>query len=334
MGKGKYLKHYLEEETKTYLIDLCKHYKFKGYSSKKKEELIELINANVFEDDKVADQIFEGVSVEFYNVLNHLIISDNLCTPYEGNVTPFQLIFERDGNVCMPVDVKEYIRNYVIEKSQSEGQEDEVIALVSAVNLYGYFSLQQYQHILEKFLNVTTTVEEIEADLSAVATVRDGFVLNPLLQESSFEMPTDAQSKKYYTPDTWDEFKKYFNIDYYVPTKATKDAFDWLSQYIIDEEDTKSVQDSLLVAMKTADHPVKVINIVEEMERDGVINEVDHAVMTEKILVASRNVRNWHLGGFTKAEQEMINQPFVINKRVVKKSKKRRKNNNVNRFRK
>lgn len=328
------LSHYLKKLKNDELKAICKFYGIKGYSSKKKDELVELINTFVFKDYEAAELMFNQISAETYSVLNRLIINEEDSMQGEHGEDVY-FLFTEDDHTVLPSDVKEYLRKFVVEKSASEDQDDEVVALVSAVNLYGYFSLEHYQHLLKKYLNMDVSIEELKNDLASVATIQDNHVLNPLLQDMDFDAPINRSARRYYLPDTWEEYKQYFNIEYYEQSKEIKQLFAYLQSYIPAGIQPKDVKESLIVMMKTVDNPTKLVSIINEMVKEGTLQALPEQPTELHLLAAYRTVRNWHLGGHTYNElQQTAPKQRVINKQVRKKSKKRRKNMNVSRFKK
>ncbi|UTH13626.1 hypothetical protein [Macrococcus equipercicus] len=334
------LAYYLTKQKNDSLKEICRFFGIKGYSGKNKEALVALINDFVFKDNAAADKMFDDMAVEEYNVLNHLLISDHYAEAFDAELAPHHLIFSGSGYAFMPSDVKEYLRAYVVERSGTEGQDDEVKALVSAVNLYGYFSLDHYAAVLKKYLNIEMTAADLERELAGVATLKDGFVLNPLMSESMFSGQGVDTERTYYMPDTWDEFQQYFAFEYHPETRELTTLLDHLEQYLTTPLRRKDLIDSVIVMMKMMDHPKHLMNIITDLEQEGILASVPQQPTELYLIAAFRTVRNWHLGGhqmleIAAAEGSRRTAPMrVINKQVKKKSKKRRKNMNVSRFRK
>lgn len=328
------LTHYLQVLKNDDLKAICKFYGIKGYSSKKKDQLVDMINTFVFKDYEAAELMFNQISAETYGILNHLIINEeNGIEGQHGEAVYF--LFEEAGYTLIPTDVKEYLRNFVVEKSTAEDQDDEVIALVSAVNLYGYFSLAHYQQLLKQYLNMDVSINDLKNDLKSVATIQDDHVLNPLLQDMNFDAPIDRSARRYYMPETWEDYKKYFNIEYYEQSKEIDQLLTYLKPYIAAGVNSKDVEESLIVMMKTVDNPAKLPAIINDMVAEGTLRALPEQPTELHLLAAYRAVRNWHLGGHTYNEvREHTPKQRVINKQVRKKSKKRRKNMNVSRFKK
>lgn len=331
---NKPLTHYLKELKNDDLKAICKFYGIKGYSSKKKDQLVEMINTFVLKDYEAAELMFNQISAETYGILNRLIINEeNAVEGQHGDAVYF--LFEQDEHTFIPGDVKAYLRKFVVEKSTSEDQDDEVIALVSAVNLYGYFSLAHYQQLLKKYLNMDVSVHELKNDLASVANIQNEHVLNPLLEDMEFDAPIDRSARSYYMPETWAAFKKYFNIEYYEQAKEIEQLLTYLKSYITAGVNPKDIEESLIVMMKTVDNPAKLTAIINEMVKEGTLQPLPEQPTELHLLAAYRAVRNWHLGGYMYNElKQQMPQQHVINKQVRKKSKKRRKNMNVSRLKK
>ncbi|TDM13662.1 hypothetical protein [Macrococcus bovicus] len=335
------LKHMTEEEIKHYeqplafylqhekietLKNICKYYQIKGYSNKKKDEQIDLIVSHVFKDFTAADRMFENMSVEDYNVLNHLLIADTFSTEAEREMPAQNFMFVKEGRVFIPADIKEYLRRYVVEKSQSQQQSDEVKLLVSAVNLYGYFSLAHYRLLAERFTGSQQTEEQLAEELQGIATVKDGFVLNPLIEAAHFSGMGIESKRQYYIPDTWEQFQHYFAFEYYEDSPEIQALLRFLDSYIIDTEQQKDVQDTIIVMMKMIDNPANLTAILQDMIDQNVLRALDMNQASVLMLNAYQTVRNWHLGGYKMIEMKQP-VPRVINKRVEKKSKKKKKKN-------
>lgn len=320
------LAFYLQQEKTETLKKICKYYQIKGYSNKKKSEQIDLIVAHVFKDFTAADRMFETMSVEDYNVLNHLLIADTFSAEAEREIPVQNFLFVKDDYVFIPADIKEYLRRYVVEKSQSQEQSDEVKLLVSAVNLYGYFSLAHYRVLAERFTASQQTEEQLAEELQGIATVKDGFVLNPLIEAAHFSGAGIESKRQYYIPDTWEDFQNYFAFEYHEDSSEIKALLQFLKPYIVDINQQKDVRDTVIVMMKMIDNPANLISILKDMIGQNVLRAFDMNQASLLMLNAYQTVRNWHLGGYKMIELKKP-EKRVINKRVEKKSKKRKKKN-------
>ncbi len=336
------LAHYLTELKNDELKDICKFFGIKGYSNKNKDTLVTMITEFVFKDNEAADKMFNDMSVEEYNVLNHLLISDHFADEFNGRMQPQHLIFTNGSYAFMPSDVKEYLRAYVVEKSSAEEQDDEVKALVSAVNLYGYFSLAHYKEVLKTYFDIDMTVEELKSELSGVATLKDNFILNPLMSEGMFSGEGVDKERMYYLPDSWEEFQKYFAFEYHPGTEELNALLNYLDDYLTSPMRRKDLTDSLIVMMKVMDHPKNLMNIITDLVSEGILTPVPKQPTELYMIAAFRTIRNWHLGGHKMIEvaetvaktPAQTQEKRVINKQVKKKSKKRRKSRNVSRSKK
>ncbi|TDM11961.1 hypothetical protein [Macrococcus lamae] len=337
------LVYYLTRQKNDALKEICRFFGIKGYSGKNKETMAAMISDFVFKDNEAADKMFHEMSVEEYNVFNHLLISDHFAEEFKGDIAPHHLIFTENGYAFMPTDVKDYLRAYVVERSSAEGQDDEVKALVSAVNLYGYFSLEHYRAVLKKYLNIEMSLEELKSELSGVATLKDGYILNPLMSEGMFNGANVDPERTYFLPETWEEFEKYFAFEYHPTTEELTTLLTYLEDYLTSPVRRKDLEDTLIVTMKMLDHPKHLMNIIADLVEDGVLTSVPQQPTELYLIAAFKTIRNWHLGGHqmmevaaaeTEKRQVQPAEKRVINKQVRKKTKKRRKNMNVSRFKK
>ncbi|TDL97982.1 hypothetical protein ERX27_05845 [Macrococcus brunensis] len=320
------LAFYLQHEKMETLKNICKYYQMKGYSNKKKSEQIDLIVSHVFKDFTAADRMFENMSVENYNVLNHLLIADVFSSEENREVPAQHFLFVKDGYVFIPVDIKEYLRRYVVEKSQSQELSDGVKLLVSAVNLYGYFSLAHYRVLAERFMSSQQTEEQLAEELHGVATIKDGFVLNPLIEAAHFSGVGIESKRQYYIPDSWEDFQNYFAFEYHEESSGIEVLLQFLKPYIIDVNQQKDVRDTIIVMMKMIDNPANLTSILQDMIDQSVLRAFDVNQASVLMLNAYQTIRNWHLGGYKMTEMKQP-EKRVINKRVEKKSKKRKKKN-------
>lgn len=320
------LSYYLRQKKIDTLKDICRFYQIKGYSGKKKEDLIDLITSHIFADFTAADQMFEVMSVEDYNILNHLLIADTYATECKGTIPVQNFLFVNGDHVFIPEDIKDYLRRYVIEKSQSQEQSDEVKLLVSAVNLYGYFSLAQYRLIAERFLNSRKTEQQLEEELQGIATVKDGFVLNPLIDAAQFHGAGIESKRQYYVPTSWEVFQRYFAFEYQEESAEIEALIRFLQPYIVNSSQRQDIKDTLIVMMKMMDNPDNLMSILTDMVNENVLTPMNEQEAGRYMLGAYRTVRSWLLGGHKMAEL-MEPEPRIVNKRVEKKSKKRKKKN-------
>ncbi|GGB11929.1 hypothetical protein ERX37_09855 [Macrococcus hajekii] len=320
------LSYFLWNEKLETLKKICKFYEIKGYSNKKKEDLIHLIVTHIFKDLSAADKMFDVMSVEDYNVLNHLLIADTYSTAFTGKMPVQNLIFIIEEHAFIPSDVKEYLRRYVVEKSQAQEQSDEVKLLVSAVNLYGYFSLSQYRLMAERFLNRRQTEQQLEQELQGIATVKDGFVLNPLIEAAQFHGAGIEEKRQYYIPSSWEDFQRYFAFEYHEPSEELDALISYLSPYMNDINQKKDIRDTITVMMKMIDNPDNLMSIINDMINEKVLAPVKMDETAAYMINAYRTIRNWHLGGH-KMNEIMQPERRVINKRVESRKKKRKKKN-------
>lgn len=321
---------YLESLSKEELKDICRNFDIKGFSSKNKDELIELIQSTYFEDDQLLTRLLQELSSDHKLIFYELAVSDDDTVPFNRDIPDTLFLFypEADEHLVIPKDVKKHFKQYIEKHPEIEHDIQLIEFYHSAFNLYGFVSLKQLAKLQYKYKGLQKDEQTIEEEIRRLLPeykelIQDKSVKHRDLAQVNLNMKALTHGKKYYEPATESEFLNYNDPYFTEPSEAVESLRTLLNKMVTEEyAGTYTAQliiDTIIFGLRANDTPEFIMKHIQQIEDSGFI-KVEGAALSDSIDHAINDSRLWSLNGHKKQQKR---ERKVV--QVKQKKKKRKK---------
>lgn len=354
----KNLEWYLEALSKEELKNICRNLKIKGFSSKNKEDLVDLITTSYFENDDLLQSMMRNYDSGFKVLLDTITEQDENYIVFHHDIPDNVFLYYADDTelLFIPQDVKEHFKSYKAAHPEFKADIDKINFYHSALNLYGFVSLQHLAMLKEKYFNEKMTINEVQEELLQLmpeyeALISDSSVKHRELSAVKINLAALTHNKDYYVP-SFEIFKKYADHYYVEPTKEIETLVEYIKSGITDTfvgtHTGELIVNTILFGLRANETPDQILLHIDNIEKNGFVKFTDRAKLTEIIANALNTTRLWTLNGHKQDElqhaknlvdKDRLKQSNVTNintnknkKKPVqlkRKTKKRGKNRNV-----
>ncbi|WP_414055484.1 hypothetical protein [Macrococcus equi] len=334
------LDHYLAGLSKDELKNICRNLSIKGFSSKNKEDLIQLITTSYFSDFTILQSMLKSYDSGYKVVLDKLSEqAENYMVFHYDVPDDVFLFYAQDTELLfIPKDVKTHFLAYKKEHPEFKADIDNIHFYRSALNLYGFVSLKHLQTLKEKYYSVKPSEEEIREEIIALMPEYE-----PMISGSSIKhielapvqlnLQALTEGKTYYIP-SFDEFIAYTERFYIERTQEVQALERYLADYIIedfkDTDTSRLIVNTILFGLRANETPDQILLHIDNVEANGFMQFTTRDELIVLIREALNTTRLWTLHGFKKAETnstaKKVKKKHV---QVKRKTKKRGKNRNI-----
>lgn len=313
-----YLADHLKALTVNDLKHICRTHKIKNFSSKKKDELVEMINTFVFESDALKEKMQSDSIYQPFQQEDKVAMD----TP---DVSTF--LFESNGEVVIPTDLKTHLFSNVNPASE---QMDLTLFYRAVLNYYGYVSYEAIQK-LAQMDGMTKSIEAIQRDLLTLFSdmhdfMDDNGARHPHFDHFKLDLKR-AKKTPIVMPESMTTLMGYQTMTM-IPQSAQVERFKkFIETNLLTGQSV--IIDELIREMRLSEDSARVENYVRRLIKVRRLKKLPLAKYMQVITPVHEEVPVWSLAGGFKEKKVVVKR--AINSRVEKKSKKRKKSTNISR---
>lgn len=322
---------YLESLSKEELKDICRNFDIKGFSSKNKDELIELIQSTYFKDDQLLTRLLQELSSDYKLIFYELAVSDDETVRFNRDIPDTLFLFypEADEHLVIPKDVKQHFKQF-IETHPDINSDIQLIEFYhSAFNLYGFVSLKQLAKLQYKYKGLQKDEQTIKEEITRLLPeykdlIQHRSVKHRDLAQVNLNMKALTHGKKYYEPATESEFLNYKDPYFTEPSEAIEALRTLLDDMVTEEYrgtyTAQLITDTIIFGLRANDTPEFILKHIQQIENSGFL-KVENRTLPEYIARAIIDTRLWSLNGH-KPQQKKERKVVQVKQKKKKRKKK------------
>ncbi|MCE4957779.1 hypothetical protein [Macrococcoides caseolyticum] len=340
---------YLSALSKVELKNICRNLNIKGFSSKNKDDLIQLIVDTYFNDDEMLKAMLQTYDSQFKVVLDEITDQEKDYIIFHRDIPDDVFLFYAEGTelLFIPKDVKQHFLAFKASHPEFINEIEQIHFYRSALNLYGFVSLKHLSDLKKKYYGIDMATDEVKNELISIMPeyapfIKDGGVKHIELAPIDINSKALTQNKNYYTPDL--KTFKLYSDRFYVDATPEVNAFKkYLSESMTEAfrgtDAAELIINTILFGLRANETPNQILLHISNVENNGFMQIEDHTLLTKYIEDALRTTRLWRLSGHKRSEVKGVadnSQNVTKNKlpkkktvQVKRKSKKRGKNKNI-----